>query len=432
MKHRLKIRFILLLGIALFFVGKALLYGRWTAARRSVPQRVELSYAEAMADGILTPLEIATHYAPEVHAAVNVLISSSGKGDFISAVDFDGDMSAQNNWEHMTDAPLLAVVYWSVQETEAYYFVGYDFYHPRDDAEIWLDKHENDFEGIMLAVPKAEGAFLPPVCMYAQGHGGVFFYGDGLAVAADSHYGGILALDGDRPVIYVAPNGTLSHAGHSIESDAGHSLYWSVGNSGIRYYHGGEAQTPLTFKGPYDSNPCSYRLEPLLSLWTHRNGPYGERYIFASYGAFAGDNYRANAANPAWAWRNKTAFGFSGSFLSDPAWTFSRAICNMGFSADYTFNPYADWKITVQSVLAPEGKRISTLRLWQGEWLISTPDWWNIAEDGAVEIAGDGCVSLWIAAPRNTLWRLEAIDPDGAVIPDAILQWSAERMPMIE
>ena len=123
MKHRLKIRFILLLGIALFFVGKALLYGRWTATRRSVPQRVELSYAEAMADGILTPLEISTHYAPEVHAAVNVLISSSGKGDFISAVDFDGDMSAQNNWEHMTDAPLLAVVYWSVQETEAYYLL---------------------------------------------------------------------------------------------------------------------------------------------------------------------------------------------------------------------------------------------------------------------------------------------------------------------
>ena len=138
-------------------------------------------------------------------------------------------------------------------------------------------------------------------------------------MAEGSHYGGPLALDGDRPMIYITPNGTLSHAGHSIESDAGHSLYWSVGNSGIRYYHGGEAQVPLTFKGAYDANACSYRLEPLSSLWAHRNGPYGEGHIFASYGAFAGDNYRKNAANPAWAWRNKTRFGFGGSFLSDPA-----------------------------------------------------------------------------------------------------------------
>ena len=104
----------------------------------------------------------------------------------------------------------------------------------------------------------------------------------------------------------------------------------------------------------------------------------------------------------------------------------------MAFPADYVFNPYADWKITVRSVQAPEGKRKSTLRLWQDEWLISTPDWWNIADNGAIEIAGDRRISLWIAAPRNTIWRLEAIDPDGAVIPDAILQWSAELMPMFE
>ena len=126
MKRRLKILLILLSGILLFFIGKALLYGRWSSARRSVPPRIALTYEDAMADGTLTPLEIATHYAPEVHAAVNVLISSSGKGDFISTVDFDGDMSAQNNWEHMPDCPLPAVVYWSLQETDAYYFVGYD------------------------------------------------------------------------------------------------------------------------------------------------------------------------------------------------------------------------------------------------------------------------------------------------------------------
>ncbi len=411
-------------------LGKALLYGRWTFIQRSFPQRVELPYEEAMADGTLSPIEIATHYAPEVHAAVNVLISSSGKGDFISAVDFDGDLSALNNWENMPKHPLSAVVYWSVQETDTYYFVGYDFYHPRDDAEFWFDKHENDFEGIMLAVPKGEHAFLPPVCMYTQGHGGVYFYGENLSVTEGSHDSGSLALDGDRPVIYISPNGSISRCGHSIESEADHSLYWSVGNSGIRYYHGGEAQVPLTFKGPYESNPCSYRLEPLSTLWAHRNGPYGEGHIFSSYGAFAGDNYRENAANPAWAWRNKTQFGFGGSFLSDPAWTFSRAVEGFSCSSNYLLNPYADWKLTIHSVSA--GREIPTLRLWQDAWQLSSPDWWIIHEDGTVEIAGENRHVLWIAAPRNAAWRLEAVDADGRVIPNAEIAWTMELLPQAE
>ncbi len=428
MKRVLKVFTIIFLAFATFIVGKAFFYGRWTTVQRTSPQRVELSYEKAMTDGILSPLEIATHYAPEVHAAVNVLISCSGKGDFISAVDFDGDLSALNNWQHMPDYPLAAVVYWSVQETDTHFFVGYDFYHPRDDAEIWLDKHENDFEGIMLAVPKGERAFLPPVCMYTQGHGGVYFYGEDLSMTEGSLYGGLLALDGDRPVIYITPNGTLSHAGHSIESDAGHSLYWSVGNSGIRYYHGGEAQIPLKFKGPYESNPCSYRLEPLSTLWKHRNGPFGEGNIFSSYGAFAGDNYRKNAANPAWAWRNKTQFGFGGSFLSDPAWTFSRAVDGFSFSSNYLLNPYADWIITIHSVSAE--KENATLRLWQDGWLLSSPDWWKIHENGAVEIAEEGRHSLWIAAPRNTAWRLEAVDADGHFITNAEIIWEVELMPL--
>lgn len=430
MKRVLKIFSFILLAFAVFMLGKAFLYGRWTTLQRSSPQRVELSYGAAMADGTLTPLEIATHYAPEVHAAVNVLISSSGKGDFISPVDFDGDLSALNNWENMPEYPLSAVVYWSVQETDTHYFVGYDFYHPRDDAEIWLDKHENDFEGIMLAVPKNGQAFLAPVCMYTQGHGGVYFYGENLTMTEGSNYGGPLALDGDCPVIYITPNGTLSHAGHSIESDADHSLYWSVGNSGIRYYHGGEAQVPLTFKGLYESNPCSYRLEPLSTLWEQRNGPYGEGHIFASYGAFAGDNYRKNAANPAWAWRNKTQFGFGGSFLSDPAWTFSRAVDGFAFSSDYLLNPYADWKVTIHSVSA--GKEITTLRLSQDGWQLSSADWWLIHENGEIEIAGENRNTLWIAAPRNAVWRLEAVDEAGNVIPDAKIIWEAALTPLAE
>ena len=429
MKKARRILWAVLGAWMLFLTCKALFYGRGPL-RAPEPARVEMPYALAAGDGVLTMEEIAVHYAPEVHAAVNVLISASGKGDFITGVDFDGDQTARNNWENMPSSPLAAVVYWSVQETDTHYYVGYDFYHPRDDAEIWLDKHENDLEGILLAVPKGEGTFLPPQCLYTQGHGGVWFWGEGLSMTEGSRYGGALALDGDRPVIYIAPNGTLSHAGHSIESDAGHSLYWSVGNSGIRYYHGGEAQVPRTFKGAWERNPCSYRLEPLLTLWSLRNGPYGEGAVFASYGAFDGDNYRPNAANPPWAWRNKTRFGFGGSFLSDPAWTFSRAVEGLALSPGYLQNPYADWVIRVRSVSAPAGKTVRGLRLWRGESLVSDTAWWLIGEGGSVEIGGEGRTSLWMAFPRDSVWRLEAVDEAGNPVADAVIDWEAERLPV--
>ena len=417
-----------LLCFLVFLFCKAMWYGRGTSRARAVPGRIELSYEEATADGSLSFEEIAVHYAPEVRAAVNVLISESGKGDFISAVDFDGDTSAVNNWENMASYPLKAYVYWSVQETDTHYFVGYYFYHPRDDAEIWLDKHENDFEGIMLAVPKIENGFAPPVCMYTQGHGGVPFYGDNITMTEGSVRGGPLALDGDRAVIYITPNGTLNNAGHSIESAAGHSTYWSVGNSGVRYYHGGEAQVPASFKGDYNDNPCSYALLPLKELWDRRNGPYGEGGVFADFGAFHGDNYRKNAANPPWGWRNKTVFGFGGSFLSDPAWTFSRAVEEYSFSCDYISNEYADWKVSVRSV-SGAGEAF-TLRLWQGAWQIAADEWWSFekTESGeyAVRIRDAGRQSVWVAAPPDTVWKCEAVDGNGNVPENAVIDWEAE------
>lgn len=419
-----------LLGLLLLTLGKALLWGRWTATPLELPKRVEITWAEAMADGALAPEEIAAHYAPEINAAVNVLLSESGKGDFLTAVDFDGDWSAMNNWENMTAYPLLATVYYSVQETDTHYFVGYYFYHPRDDAEIWLDRHENDMEGIMLAVPKAADGFAQPEMMYTQGHGYVPFYFNGdHAMTEGSRRGGTLLLEGDRPVVYITPNGTLNSAGHSVESAADNSTYWSVGHSGVRYYHGGLAQEPATFKGDYQRNRCSYKLESLDVLWLRRTGPYGNMATFGDYGAFRGDNYRANAANPPWGWRNKTIYGYGGSFLSDPAWTISRAVEGMTLSCNYLVNPYADWKITVTEVESPEAD--FTLRLSRDGWVVSDAAWWRFEQrDGVwrVTIADDVRQSLWCAAPRGTHWRLEVIRPDGSVIPGARVEWTKEYM----
>lgn len=262
----------------------------------------QLSWDDATADGALTHEEIAIHYAPVIDQAVNVLLSAGGRGDFITTVDYDGDWSCLNNWENLTSGNLGAVVYYSVQETDTHYFVGYYFYHPRDDAEIWLDRHENDFEGIMLAIPKAADGFLPPEYMYTQGHGNVNFYTanapEGVRMLEGSHHGGEMLLRGDRVHIYITPNGTLENCGHSVESAANHSTYWSVGNSGVRYVYGGSANKPLFWNGPFENNPCAYELRPLDELWAFRSGPYDGTGVFGSYGAFDGDNWGEDRANP--------------------------------------------------------------------------------------------------------------------------------------
>lgn len=427
---------ILLLAAIIGVVAFRVLYARnWRGVREtSAPGMLDYPYVSAMADDSITPEEIAIHYAPQIDQAVNVLLSEGGRGDFITAVNYDGDWSCLNNWENLLSGDLGAVVYYSVQETDTHYYVGYYFYHPRDDAEIWLDRHENDFEGIMLCVPKSADGYLPPEYMYTQGHGNVYFYFDGSdeTMLNGSHYGGALALElnTDRPHIYITPNGTLENCGHSVESAAGHSTYWSVGNSGVRYFYGGEALTPATWNGAFRTNMCSYKLRPLEELWAFRSGSYDGTGVFGSYGAFDGDNFGEDKANPPWGWRNKTIYGFGGSFLSDPAWTINHAVEGANLSAAYTLNPYAEWRIADIHAVIPQTVDADsvTLHLIRDGWEFSNPAWFTLAEEsaGVYAVTVGGQEALWVAAPEQTDWRFEVRDAEGKVLTICAVGFEAE------
>ncbi len=415
---------ILLLAALIAAVAFRFLYGRnWGDAQS---ETIDIPYETAIADGVITPEELAIHYAPVIDQAVNVLLSRGGRGDFITAVNYDGDWSCLNNWENLASGDLGAVVYYSVQETETHWFIGYYFYHPRDDAEIWLDRHENDLEGIMLAVPKGDDGYLPPEIMYTQGHGNVYFYmGSGAEsphMLEGSHYGGALALrsNTDRPHIYITPNGTLQNCGHSVESAAGHSTYWSVGNSGVRYCYGGRAETPASWNGDFSLNRCAYDLRPLEELWAFREGPYDGTGVFGSFGAFDGDNWGEDKANPPWGWRNKTIYGFGGSFLTDPAWTINHAVSGVALSSAYTSNPYAVWRISDVHAVIPATVDASsvTLHLIRDGWEFSNPAWFTLTEAsaGVYDVSLGGQDTLWIAAPEATTWRFEVRDPEGNLL----------------
>ncbi len=427
-------------------VGWRWLYGRNLLGLReaSYAGTLDLPYASAMQDGTLTHEEIAIHYAPQIDQAVNVLLSAGGRGDFITAVNYDGDWSCLNNWENLRHGSLDAAVYYSVQETDTHYYVGYYFYHPRDDAEIWLDTHENDLEGVMLCVPKAEDCYLPPEMMYTQGHGNVYFYTanplERANMLAGSHHGGAMALTGDRPHLYITPNGTLKNCGHSVESAAGHSAYWSVGESGVRYVYGGQAMTPARWNGAFGDNLCSYDLLPLEELWQHRAGPYDGTSVFGSYGAFDGDNplgalsTGTDRANPPWAWRNKTIYGFGGSFLTDPVWTFNRAISGLNLSADYVDNPWADWKLVfgAASIPASVDPQSVTLHLIRDGWEFSNPAWFTLTpgDNGfwRITLCGTELDTLWVASPAGGAWRMEVRHPDGSLVTGAFAAVTAQSL----
>lgn len=445
MKKLIK-RILKAIGVLLLVHIVGILGWRWLCGRNlfDVPHDTEyappadVNYASATADGALTHEEIAIHYAPQIDQAVNVLLSAGGRGDFITAVNYDGDWTCLNNWENLTSGNLGAVVYYSVQETDTHYYVGYYFYHPRDDAEIWLDMHENDLEGVMLCVPKSEGGYLPPEMMYTQGHGNVYFYTanslESVHMLAGSNHGGFLALDGDRAHIYICPNGTLVNQGHSVESAANHSTYWSVGNSGVRYVYGGQADMPQYWNGPFEHNLCSYDLRPLDELWAFRNGPYDGTGVFGAYNAFDGDNWGEDKANPPWAWRNKTIYGFGGSFLSDPVWTFNRAVSGRALSADYQDNRWADWKLTFGAASIPATANAAdvTLHLIRDGWEFSNPAWFTLTEgeNGFYEITlcGTALDTLWVAAPAGGSWRMEVRDAQGNVIPGSAAAVTAEYL----
>src|SRR3954463_10835587 len=58
--------------------------------------------------------------------------------DYPTIFDFDGDWIGNNNWENAADPKLKiwSYVYYSVIESDDYYFLHYAFYHPRDWSTV--------------------------------------------------------------------------------------------------------------------------------------------------------------------------------------------------------------------------------------------------------------------------------------------------------
>ncbi|BCJ48762.1 hypothetical protein Asp14428_02370 [Actinoplanes sp. NBRC 14428] len=129
----------------------------------SVKGRIAAVLAAALVSaGLMTPApahaavsraQLALRWAPIHYQDVDATGSHAlgGRSDYLTKVDFDGDLNGRNNWDNagQPGASFAAHVYYSVVETGSHWYLTYFFFHPRDwiDHPFFETEHENDGEG---------------------------------------------------------------------------------------------------------------------------------------------------------------------------------------------------------------------------------------------------------------------------------------------
>lgn len=92
--------------------------------------------------------------------ATNIVNPSRADADIPTRIDFDANRSASDNLRNAQDAskPVNASIYYSVSESDKYYFLHYILYYP---ARYGTDTHaEHDFAGLIVVVDKASQTMM--------------------------------------------------------------------------------------------------------------------------------------------------------------------------------------------------------------------------------------------------------------------------------
>jgi hypothetical protein len=291
---------------------------------------------------------LALRWAPIHHQDVDRTgpHAAGGTADYITRIDFDGDLEASNNWDNVRAAgfSLAAHAYYSVVETRTHWFIVFLFFHPRDWANQLLEtEHENDAEGLMLVVVRDGSTYGALRAAVTVAHADFFSY-----LPADSSWRpGLESVDGTLPLA------DFAGAAHPVTAQEarGHGLkarpYYDIGAEGVVYYP--SLTTAEVPSGPNDS-AVLYKLVDILEpggLWANRNLPS----LFSAFGAFAGNGSggcgsgciacAVDAANAPWGWDDGDDYLPRGALATDPA-ALARGYFDIPepFSLTYTYQPY--------------------------------------------------------------------------------------------
>lgn len=377
----------------------------------------------------LTEQQLAEYWAPDIYHDVNDTYGY--KADFITNFNFDGDWNGTNNWENLYSYSIGSYVYYSVVETTSHYFIGYYFYHPRDDGPLTVDKHENDMEGMIAVIRKDGSAYGSFQLMETVAHNEFYQYTNDSSITSgsDNVDGGVLFRN-SHPKVFVQANGQSPSGGHGVYSYDGSA---APGGDGIVYKFGGTADVVTTANQDY-LDEYSYELLSIDDFWDRRNN-ICSTCTFGDWGALAGDTYGTNSAKLPWAWDDSTdGATFKGDFMSDPAHLIDTHLNGLNsFSHAYVSNKYYTHRLEVSSVTSLSnrdpfggksdlyvkfllnGDKTTDDRLWKKN-NANTNTAYSVSWGSDDAVAGAQYSSIYndrhVAIPPNTYIQLQIMDSD--------------------
>lgn len=261
--------------------------------------------------------DLLLHWAPEVYQDMNSSQTPWWQGgrqfytarDALVKFDFDSDLNTGNNWHNsryqtweqglLNDRltpPLYGISYTSCVETRHFYFLGYGFYHAGDDSNIDDDRHENDWEMILLCIKKDNQPFGSFQAMITQ------FHKNHLEYEASE-----LQWNGSHPKIYISANGVFAlpsphKYGHGIECFTNQGYQAELGENAI-IYSPEEYNVNVRISDIPGENIWSnvrvypYTIISINELWNRRNN----NTTYSSYTTFqGGDSDIKDGGNPPW------------------------------------------------------------------------------------------------------------------------------------
>ncbi|MEU8007248.1 hypothetical protein AB0B66_39315 [Catellatospora sp. NPDC049111] len=325
--------------------GRSLVVAVLTAALTTAGLAVPAPAAAAV-----TRAQLALRWAPIHYQDVDATGSHalSGRSDYITKVDFDGDLNGRNNWDRTGQAgvSLAAHAYYSVVETSTHWYLTYLFFHPRDwtDHPFFETEHENDGEGVLLVVERDGSDYGVLRAAVTVAHTDFFSY----TPSGSTWSSGRESVDGTLQ-LQSSPHDGFAHPVTAQEAK-GHGLkaypQYNINGDGIVYYPSTVAETPSSG----DDRDVRYQLIDIFAaggLWAQR----ANAGLFASAGTFAGDDSgdcgagtydcTTNSANAPWGWDDGNDLPGRGQLATDPAKLAVEYFTIPGaLSRTYTSNPY--------------------------------------------------------------------------------------------
>ncbi|GAA2366617.1 hypothetical protein Cme02nite_29900 [Catellatospora methionotrophica] len=306
--------------------------------------------APAPAGAAVTRAQLALRWAPIHYQDVDATGSHAlnGRSDYITKVDFDGDLNGRNNWDRTGQAgvSLAAHAYYSVVETGTHWYLTYLFFHPRDwtDHPFFETEHENDGEGVLLVVERDGSDYGLLRAAVTVAHTDFYSY----TPSGSTWTSGREGVDGTLQ-LQSSPHDGFAHPVTAQEAK-GHGLkaypQYNINGDGIVYYPSTVAETPSSG----DDRDVRYQLIDIFAtggLWAQR----ANTTLFASAGTFAGDDSgdcgagtydcSTNSANAPWGWDDGNDLPARGQLATDPAKVAAEYFTIPGaLSRTYTANPY--------------------------------------------------------------------------------------------